>query len=166
MSDGAGAPTVVAHSEIADDHPNALPDLERWRLLAERALATEGVVRGELNLVFIDSDAMAELNIEHMEGSGPTDVLAFPIDGEDPEPRARVATNVPVLLGDVVVCPEVAARNAAERGIEIDDELALLVVHGVLHVLGHDHAEADETAVMKAREQALLAAHHRTSPRT
>ena len=68
---------------------------------------------------------------------------------------------VPVLLGDVVVCPEVAQRNADDRGMNPDDEIALLVVHGVLHVLGHDHAGIDDTARMKAREHALLEEHHR-----
>ena len=62
-----------------------------------------------------------------------------------------------MLLGDVVVCPAVAADQAPTHAGTVDDELALLVVHGVLHVLGHDHAEADETAAMRARELALLA---------
>ena len=67
---------------------------------------------------------------------------------------------VPVLLGDVVVCPAVAAEQAAAHAGTVDDELALLVVHGVLHVLGHDHAEADETARMRERELTLLQVHH------
>ena len=124
--------------------------------LAQAALATEGVAAGELNLLFIDEVAMAELNREHMAGDGPTDVLAFPIDG-----LPSSADALPALLGDVVICPAVARRYAATNGVDFDDEVALLVVHGVLHVLGHDHAEPDETAGMKAREQALLAAHHR-----
>ena len=67
---------------------------------------------------------------------------------------------VPVLLGDVVVCPEVAAAQAPEHAGTLDDELALLVVHGVLHVLGHDHAELDEATTMRERERAHLEAHH------
>ena len=63
----------------------------------------------------------------------------------------------PTLLGDVVVCPAVASRQAGERSAPVDDELALLVVHGVLHLLDYDHAEADEAAVMRRREQELLA---------
>jgi probable rRNA maturation factor len=69
-----------------------------------------------------------------------------------------------VLLGDVVVCPAVAAEQAATHAGTLDDELALLVVHGVLHVLGHDHAEADETATMRARELELLQQHHWSGP--
>jgi probable rRNA maturation factor len=68
---------------------------------------------------------------------------------------------MPLLLGDVVVCPSVAERQAPEHAGGYDDELALLVVHGVLHVLGHDHAEPEETAVMQARERALLDEFHR-----
>ena len=118
--------------------------------------------------------AIAELNERFMEASGPTDVLAFPIDDpvvagrwpdagtagpdrDDPEPG-----DLPLLLGDVVVCPAVAQRQAPSHAGSYDDELALLVVHGVLHVLGHDHAEPAETAVMQARERELLDRfHHR-----
>ena len=71
---------------------------------------------------------------------------------------------VPVLLGDVVICPAVAAAQASAHAGTLDDELALLVVHGVLHVLGHDHAERDDTARMRARELAHLEAHHWGGP--
>ncbi|HEY6414947.1 MAG TPA: rRNA maturation RNase YbeY, partial [Acidimicrobiales bacterium] len=67
----------------------------------------------------------------------------------------------PLLLGDVVVCPAVAERQAPEHAGSYDDELALLVVHGVLHVLGHDHAGVDEAAIMQARERELLQRFHR-----
>ena len=148
-------PVVVGQSDL-DDADSAI-DVERWQELARRALETEGISSGELSLLFIDTEAMAALNAEHMGVSGPTDVLAFPIDGEghssDPV--------VPRLLGDVVICPAVARVNAAARGCALGDELALLVVHGVLHVLGHDHAEPEETARMQERERALLDAHHR-----
>lgn len=150
---------LVVTAEIAVDDvddPGGDVDHERWRLLAEQALRTEGVTGGELHLVFIDEATMAELNETHMGVEGPTDVLAFPLD----EPSAA-AVGGPVLLGDVVVCVPVAARNAPDR---VDDELALLVVHGVLHVLGHDHVDDDETRLMREREQALLAAHHRPCP--
>ncbi len=96
---------------------------------------------------------------------GPTDVLAFPIDAPDVEvwplpgadqPRSRPGPgrpgDLPLLLGDVVVCPAVAAAQAPDHAGTVDDELALLVVHGVLHVLGYDHAEDAERAAMRARE--------------
>lgn len=161
----SGGLTVVAESHLPDADPDAVADPDRWGALAQAALATEGVRSGELNLAFIDVDAMTELNETHMDGTGPTDVLAFPIDGEaiggvldDPDPALA---DVPLLLGDVVICPTVARRYAAEHGRSVDDEIALLVVHGVLHVLGHDHQGTDDTARMRAREEALLAAHHR-----
>ncbi len=96
---------------------------------------------------------MADLNAEHMGEDGPTDVLSFPIDG--PEAGADG------LLGDVVVCPAVARRNAPDHAGTYDDEVALLVVHGVLHVLGHDHAEPDAASVMRDREVAHLQRFHR-----
>jgi probable rRNA maturation factor len=104
---------------------------------------------------------MTALNLEHMGEDGPTDVLAFPIDGPDLAAGDRSAPvrtgGPPPVLGDVVSCPTVARRNAAAHDVAEEDELALLVVHGVLHILGHDHAEAEETAVMKGREQLHLA---------
>jgi probable rRNA maturation factor len=72
--------------------------------------------------------------------------------------------DLPLLLGDVVVCPAVAARQAPEHAGNLDDELALLVVHGVLHVLGWDHAEVEETERMRARERQLLEASHWRGP--
>jgi probable rRNA maturation factor len=159
----------------ADEQDRAEVDVERWAGLAREVLVAEGV-RGEaeLSLLFVDEAAIAELNKRFMDAEGPTDVLAFPIDDpvvagrwpdagtagpdrDDPEPG-----DLPLLLGDVVVCPAVARRQAAQHAGSYDDEMALLVVHGVLHVLGHDHAEPDETAVMQERERALLERfHHR-----
>jgi probable rRNA maturation factor len=165
------------------DEQDALPvDTGRWQLLAEQVLREEGVAgEAELSLLFVDEQAIADLNRRFMEKEGPTDVLAFPLEddlvepGRFPDsgttgpldPRARTeATLPPLLLGDVVICPAVAARNAPEHRSErhdgtVEDELALLVVHGVLHVLGHDHAEPGETARMQAREQELLDRYHR-----
>jgi len=144
----ATVPVVVA-SDDQDDEP---VDLERWRRLAADVLVDEGAA-GELDLLFVDEATMAELNRVHLGHEGPTDVLSFPIDGADAGPDG--------LLGDVVVCPAVARRNAPDHAGTYDDEVALLVVHGVLHVLGHDHAEPDEEAVMRAREVDLLARFHR-----
>jgi probable rRNA maturation factor len=151
---------------IGIDRQSRPIDVERWTDLARRALLHEEVDRGELNLLFVGSGDMAELNMEHMGHEGPTDVLSFPIDaGTDGEAIEDVDE---ILLGDVVICPEQAAaqapghRRVGEHDGSIEDEIALLVVHGVLHVLGHDHAEPDEAASMRARERALLDAYHRT----
>jgi probable rRNA maturation factor len=160
-----GDPVVVAIDE-QDDVP---VDLERWRLLARAALREEGVGRdSEMTLLFVDEQTMAELNETHMHSEGPTDVLSFPIDGIGDEPPGadeptgpREATpDLPRMVGDVVICPTVAERNAPEHAGSYDDEVALLVIHGVLHLLGHDHAMADARERMRGRERALLAAHY------
>lgn len=159
----------------ADEQTTVDVEVDRWTTLAREVLLAEGV-RGdaELSLLFVDEAAIAELNQRFMDAEGPTDVLAFPIDDpvvagrwpdagtagpdrDEPDPG-----DLPLLLGDVVVCPAVAQRQAPTHAGSYEDELALLVVHGVLHVLGHDHAEPDETAVMQERERVLLERfHHR-----
>lgn len=129
-------------------------DGARWATLLGAVLAAEGVADGaEAGLTFVTPSAMAELNTAHMGGTGPTDVLAFPIDGIDARGEGS-------LVGDVVICPVVAWGGAADHAGSPDDEIALLVVHGALHLLGHDHALDDEKALMQGRERALLAAHH------
>lgn len=108
----------------------------------------------EVGLAFITIDEMTELNTVHMGGSGPTDVLAFPIDGVLAD-RA-IPAGQPAMLGDIVICPAVA-----DQGPQVlADELALLVVHGALHLLGHDHAEPAETALMKSLERDMLKQFH------
>jgi probable rRNA maturation factor len=149
----ADGPVVVG----ADEQDAVVVDVTRWVELARAVLTTERR-GGELTLTFVDRDEIAALNAEHLGKEGPTDVLSFPLDDDEPQP------GVPVLLGDVVVCPEVAAAQAPTHAGTLDDELALLVVHGVLHVLGHDHAADDETTVMRQRELALLIAHHWRGP--
>ena len=141
-------------------------------------LVAEGV-RGhaELSLLFVSETDIAALNEEFLGHTGPTDVLAFPIDGELVEvddgsgPQRRGPDrpppdpgDLPLLLGDVVVCPSVAVAQAPSHAGTVDDELALLVVHGVLHVLGHDHQQPDEMARMRAREVDLLEELHWHGP--
>lgn len=138
-------------------------DLERWRSLAEEVLIGElGATGGagiEMTLLFVDIETIALLNEEHLGTAGPTDVLSFPLD----DPLAGTST-VPLLIGDVVICPEVAASNAPMHAGSLDDEVALLVVHGILHLLGHDHAEIDEATVMRRLETELLERCHWRGP--
>lgn len=147
---------------VTDEQTDHDVDLSRWEELARRSIEASGVTgSAELSLLFVDEATMAELNIEHMGHEGPTDVLSFPIDAED---GLADEHDHHVLLGDVVICPSVAHRNAPGHAGTYPDEIALLTVHGILHVLGHDHAEPEETMVMQARERELLERFHR-SPR-
>ena len=154
----------------ADEQTAVAVDVLRWVRLAQLVLREERVPpAAEVSVVFIAEDAIADLNRRFLGSDGPTDVLAFPID-DDPLPTGRhpdeggrgpgasdEADDPPIVLGDVLVCPAVAARQAPEHGQSVDDELALLVVHGVLHLLDYDHAEPDEAARMQQRERELLA---------
>lgn len=146
---------------IAVDEQSAIAiDVDRWAVLAMSAFRSRGVVAGECNLLFVDEDTIHELNRVHMGKDRPTDVLSFPLDGAD-------ATQADDMIGDIVVCPTVAAANALDHAGQghhhgsVDDEMALLVVHGVLHLLGHDHQDDAEADVMEDLEQEILAMHHR-----
>ena len=160
----------------AADEQSELPiDLDRWVALARGALVDEGV-RGlaEVSLIFADEPTIADLNQQFLGKAGPTDVLSFPIDAE-PDLSGRVpdaggsgpgeppTPEMPQLIGDIVICPSVAARNALEHEVSFDDEVALLVVHGVLHLLGWDHVIDEEAERMEARERELLARHYRST---
>jgi probable rRNA maturation factor len=116
----------------------------------------------ELSVLLVDERTMTELHERWMGEPGPTDVLAFPMDelrpphlggnrAAEPEPGGD-----PGLLGDVVLCPQVAAEQAAKAGHSTQDELELLCVHGILHLLGYDHAEPDEHATMFGTQDQLL----------
>ncbi|ACY98785.1 MULTISPECIES: rRNA maturation RNase YbeY [Thermomonospora] len=113
----------------------------------------------ELSLLLVDEEAMSELHVKWMGEPGPTDVLAFPMDelrpghrpggGEEEDPD-------PALLGDVVLCPAVAERQGAEAGHGTQAELELLCTHGILHLLGYDHADPEEHKEMFGLQERLL----------
>lgn len=127
----------------------------------------------ELSVIFVDRDVIASMNLEFRGVSGPTDVLSFTIEEDEPtyggaaDSRRPMPTSPeperPALLGDIVICPSIAAGYAPEhrgdRGHDgsLEDELALLLVHGILHLKGMDHEIDAEAEVMEAREDALLA---------
>jgi probable rRNA maturation factor len=130
-------------------------DLNRVVKLAE-------YVRGQLRLhpaidlgvIFVDESVMADLHVKWLDEPGPTDVLSFPIDelrpgALDEEPREGV-------LGDVVICPQVASQQAIAAGHETSDEILLLLAHGMLHLVGFDHAEPEEEAEMFGLQRDLL----------
>jgi probable rRNA maturation factor len=110
----------------------------------------------ELSLIAIDAAAMEQLHLQWMDEPGPTDVMSFPMDelrpGKDDEESPQG------LLGDIVLCPQVAKKQgeAASTRHSMDDELQLLTVHGVLHLLGYDHEEPDEKAEMFGLQKVIL----------
>jgi probable rRNA maturation factor len=166
---------VAVEVFVADEQSEHPVDELRWLRLAEHVLADEGV-RGdaELSVLFVDELAMTTLNQRFNSKDGPTDVLAFPIDeepteggrspdsgGTGPGYTPAEPSDLPTLLGDVVICPAVAVRNAPEHAGTYEDEIALLLVHGILHLMGMDHAEDEEAEAMEARERELLAKFHK-----
>jgi probable rRNA maturation factor len=106
----------------------------------------------ELSIAIVDVERMTELHVEWMDEPGPTDVLSFPMD-ELIEGDAE-----PGVLGDIVLCPAVVADQALAAGHPVQAEFELLLTHGMLHLLGHDHADEEEHRVMFARQDQLLAA--------
>ncbi|MGA2036864.1 MAG: rRNA maturation RNase YbeY [Acidimicrobiales bacterium] len=155
----------------ADEQSEQPVDLSRWTRLARSVLDAQTLKEDvEVSLLFVDESTIAQLHERFLGESGPTDVLAFPIDHE-PDHGGRSPDEggtgpgggfsgdedeIPVLLGDVVVCPSIAARNASEHSVAFEDEVALLVVHGLLHLVGMDHGANDEAERMEQREQQLL----------
>lgn len=139
---------------LADEQAVAV-DTDDLLDLARHVLAERGVpLDMELALLLVDEPTIAALNDEHLGKEGPTDVLAFPIDepGETPP-------GVPSILGDVVLCPTVAHAQAPRFGRTPHDEVRLLTVHGILHLLGMDHATPADEARMFGLTDDLLASH-------
>jgi probable rRNA maturation factor len=119
----------------------------------------------ELSVLLVDEAAMTELHVRWMGEDGPTDVLAFPMDElRPPQPGGMHAdydpsdpSGIPGLLGDVVICPQVAAVQARRARHAVHEEIDLLCTHGILHLLGYDHADPAEHATMFGLQDRLLA---------
>jgi probable rRNA maturation factor len=139
MADGDHTPRI-----LVDDRQDRLVDLGALVAVARETMVGEGVGAAELSLSLVTEDEMADLHERYLGEPGPTDVLSFPLD-EDDRDEGGVR-----LLGDVVIAPSVAARDAPEDPAA---ELRLLVVHGILHLLGHDHLEDEARARMWARQE-------------
>jgi len=137
MTDGDHTPRI-----LVDDRQDAAVDLDVLIPLAAECLTGEGAANAELSVSFVTEEEMADLHVRYMAEEGPTDVLSFPLDETD-EDGVRV-------LGDVVIAPAVAARNNPS---DPASEMRLLLVHGILHLLGHDHEEEAERAVMWAIQE-------------
>lgn len=152
----------------------------RWQELAVAVLNGEGVKpNSELALIFVDEEVISDLNLRFMGKQGPTDVLSFPIAQEEadggrtpdggtsgPDNGFSGSMEPEILLGDIIICPSVAETNSAEREGDrghrgtLDDELALLVVHGILHLRGMDHIDDAEAEAMEALEDTYLRSYY------
>ncbi len=143
------------HIQITSHRDPETLDLGAFERLAGFVLDREDVPEAaELSLAIVDLEEMTELNVRYRGTEGPTDVLSFGCD--DPCP---VDSDEPIALGDVVIAPEVAEEQAQELGHTVEEELNLLLVHGVLHLLGYSHDSDDDAAAMQERERVLLEAY-------
>lgn len=136
---------------------DALVDRHDLTTLAEFLFDALRIAKdSDLSIALVDVDRMTELHIEYLDEPGPTDVISIPMD-ELREPDVDAA---PVVgqLGDVIICPEVARQQAKNAGHSTQDECRILLTHGVLHLLGNDHAEPEEARAMFARQSQLLRA--------
>ena len=137
-------------------------DLEKLPLeeLTRFVLAREGKpFNTEVSVSFVTDEAIAELNEKYRGKTGPTDVLSFECDGVDDDLSAMTLAEDPIFeLGDVVIAPDVASRQTREFGTTFEEEISLLLVHGLLHLCGYDHVEDDEAEVMEKREAEILEA--------
>jgi probable rRNA maturation factor len=146
----------VSHAvEVRNDTRFAV-DLDAVEALVRAVLRAEGVLDGELGVRLVGERRMRAVNLEFRDEDAVTDVLAFPL--EDDEDRVRggggEAGAPPRMLGDVIVCMKRAERQAAAAGLPLSVELAVLLVHGVLHLLGHDH-ETDAGAMATRQVEVL-----------
>lgn len=128
---------------LMDDRQTDPVDADDLRALARSCLVGEGAEGSELSVSFVSEQEIADLHEHYMHEEGPTDVLSFPLDEDAGDDGVR-------LLGDVVIAPSVAARN---RPDDPASEMRLLLVHGILHLLGHDHMDDEERSAMWARQE-------------
>ena len=126
--------------------------------LAERVLAGQGAPGAGLTLLLAGDERLRDLNAAHRGVDEPTDVLSFAAEESDPFPGEEREHEAARYLGDIAVSVPTARRQAAEHGIALADELAHLVLHGVLHVLGHDHETPEDDAAMRTLEESYLGA--------
>ncbi|MGH8872131.1 MAG: rRNA maturation RNase YbeY [Acidimicrobiia bacterium] len=142
---------------LADEQGETL-GLEQLRRLAEVVLSEEGYDRDtEVTVLLVNEDEMASYNERFLDRPGPTDVLAFPVEellpGVVPD---HDSNGPPLVIGDVIVAPAYVRRQASENDVAFEEEMALMVAHGILHLLGYDHVEDDDAELMERREAELL----------
>lgn len=130
-------------------------DLERISALGRHILSALHVhPETEVSIILMDEEPMSALHVEWMDIEGPTDVMSFPMD--ELRPGRPGSPTEAGMLGDIVICPQVATTQAAAGGHSVEDEILLLTTHGMLHLLGFDHAEPEEKDIMFALQRQLL----------
>ncbi len=142
---------------MADEQKEQL-DLAALRRLAELVLHEEGYPEStELTILLVDESEMASYNNRFLHRSGPTDVLAFPVEdlvaGKVPDIDSA---GPPLIIGDVIIAPSYVKTQAIDLGVSFEDEMALMVAHGILHLIGYDHHADGEAETMERRESELL----------
>jgi len=149
---------------LRDEQDDPLP-AEVIEALARAVMAAERLPSdSELAITMVDAETMAGYNHDYLGREGPTDVLSLPIEDFTEGIAERSDSAPPLLLGDIVICPSVVAANAAAAGVAFEDEMALMVVHGLLHLLGYDHVIEAEAEAMEEREREILALVGRERP--
>ena len=147
---------------LLSNHQDLPVDTDGLRALAQVVLEKEGMPPStEVGIMLVTDDDMAVHNQRFLGRDGPTDVLALPLapsGSEHRESAARAGTGVPHALGDVIVAPRYVDDQARRLGIAYEDEMALMVTHGLLHLIGYDHGSDSEAEHMESRERCLLAA--------
>ena len=151
----AGEPVMGVF--LADEQKTGV-DIAGLRGLAESVLRAEGYPpTAEVTILLVDEPEMKAYNERFLERSGPTDVLAFPVEETRPgEVPDNSPDGPPLILGDVIIAPAYVARQAEELGVGFADEMGLMAVHGVLHLMGYDHQDDAEAQVMEAKEARIL----------
>lgn len=150
MDEPTTEPTAGAEAiEVAVSDTQGHLDVDHDALagLVRRVLERQGVARAEISLALVDDAAIHQINRRHLDHDWPTDVISFTLSEPDE----------PALAGELVVSTEMAARTARRAGVDPQAELALYVVHGLLHLCGHDDRAADDRARMRRREEEILA---------
>lgn len=149
---------------LLDEQDDPLPS-EPLVELARVAMEAENLPSStQVSITLVTDARMAELNAEHLGKTGSTDVLSFPIEDFSMGARTVGADGPPLLLGDIVICPSVVRSNASAAAVAFEEEMALMVVHGVLHLLGRDHLIEAEAEAMEQREREILALIGRVRP--
>lgn len=138
----------VTNETVWQIDEKAFSDLGVW-VMDQMRVSTQS----DLTIMFVDPDPIAQLHLRWMNLEGPTDVMSFPMDELRPGDGRTVMEGV---LGDIVICPWVAAQQAAAAGHSVMDEMLLLTIHGILHLLGYDHVTPDQERQMFGLQRQLL----------